>query len=139
VEHTARDFLNGRRDELEIGTHTPAGIVTTGLYGLEKTPGGDLQWASPKITFELPNRPSPARSLQFQIWPMPVSGDWIRMRINGREIFSGSPPQSMLLRSLDEFSGDEALRLEIEINAPTHFQGDPRELGFAVRELSLHR
>jgi hypothetical protein len=139
MEHTARDFLNGRRDNLELGTKTPSGIKTTGLYGLETTPGGDLQWAGPKATFELPNRPSPARTLQFRIWPMPVSGDRIAIRINGKEIFAGSPPQSLLSRSLDEFAGDETLRLEIETNAPTHFPGDPRELGFAIRELSLRR
>ena len=139
TEHTARDFLAGRRDDLELGTKAPSGIVTTGLYGLESTPGGDLQWAGPKATFELPNRPSPARTLQFQTWPMPVSGDRISVRINGREIFAGSPPASLLSQSLAEFSGDEMLRLEIETNAATHFPRDPRELGFAIRELSLHR
>jgi hypothetical protein len=139
TEHTARDFLNGRRDNLELGTKTPSGIIATGLYGLEKTPGGDLQWAGPKATFELPNRPSPAQALQFQLWPMPVTGDRISIRINGRPVFSGPLPQSLLTRSLDEFSGDETLRLEIETNAPTHFPRDPRELGFAIRELSLHR
>jgi hypothetical protein len=70
---------------------------------------------------------------------MPVSGDRISIRINGREIFAGSPPQSLLSRSLAEFSDDEMLRLEIETNATTHFPRDPRELGFAIRELSLHR
>lgn len=139
MEHTARDFLSGRRDSLQLGTETPSGVLTTGLYGVEKTPGGLLQWAGPKATLELPNRPSPARSLQFQIWPMPVSGDRISIRINGKEIFAGSPSQSLLSRSLEEFSGDETLRLDIEINAATHFPGDPRELGFAIRELSLHR
>jgi hypothetical protein len=70
---------------------------------------------------------------------MPVSGDRIGIRVNGKEIFAGSAPQSSLSRSLDEFAGDETLRLEIETNAATHFPGDPRELGFAIRELSLRR
>jgi hypothetical protein len=70
---------------------------------------------------------------------MSVSGDRIGIRVNGKEIFAGSPPQSLLSRSLDEFAGDETLRLEIETNAPTHFPRDPRELGFAIRELSLRR
>jgi hypothetical protein len=139
TEHTVRDFINGRRDRLDIGPRTPAGLIKSGLFDREIRPGGDLQWAGPKVTVELPNTPSPALSLKFALWPMPLSGDHVSLRVNGTEIFSGPPPQSALSRSLEQFSGDRMLRLEIEINAPTHFPGDPRDLGFAIRELSLHR
>lgn len=140
TDHSSREYLEGRRDVLEIGTEAPPGIATRGLFGKESTPGGALQWASPSAHFDVPNKPSaPARTLRLALWPMPISGSEFIVKINGREIYRGSVPAEPLSLTLDGFAGAETLAVELATNAVTRFPGDPRDLGFAIRELSVRR
>ncbi|OSI33367.1 hypothetical protein [Bradyrhizobium canariense] len=140
ADRSSREFMDGQRNELEVGTEAPPGIATHGLFGREITPGGALQWASPSARLEIPNKPvMPARALKLELWPMPISGNEFLVKINGREIYKGVVPAGPLSFPLDQFAGDETLVVELDTNAVTHFPGDPRDLGFAIRELSVRR
>ncbi|GMP05705.1 hypothetical protein [Bradyrhizobium sp. TM239] len=140
TDRSSREFLEGRRDVLEIGVEVPPGIATRGLFGKESTPGGALRWASPAAYFDVPNKPSaPARTLRLALWPMPISGSEFLVKINGREIYRGSVPAGPLSFPLDELAGEETLTVELATNSVTRFPGDPRDLGFAIRELSVRR
>lgn len=140
TDRSSREYLEGRRDVLDIGTEAPPGIATRGLFGKELTPGGALQWASPTAHFDVPNKPSaPARTLRLALWPMPISGSEFVVKINGHEIYRGNVPAEPLSFTLDEFAGAETLAVELATNAVTRFPGDPRDLGFAIRELSVRR
>lgn len=137
---SSREFLGGQRNELEIGTEAPPGIATHGLFGKEMTPGGVLQWASPNARFDIPNRTAaPARTLKLELWPMPILGNEFLVKINGHEAYKGLVPAGSLSFPLDQFASDENLVVELTTNSVTHFPGDPRDLGFAIRELSVRR
>jgi hypothetical protein len=140
TDRSSREFLDGQRNVLEVGTEAPPGIATRGLFGKEITPGGALQWSTPNGRLEIPNKPvMPARNLKLELWPMPISGNEFLVKINGREIYKGVVPAGPLSFPLDQFAGDETLVVELDTNAVTHFPGDPRDLGFAIRELSVRR
>ncbi|KYH02354.1 hypothetical protein SE91_31355 [Bradyrhizobium sp. DOA1] len=140
TDRSSRDYLDGRRDVLEIGTEAPPGIAIRGLFGKEATPGGALQWAAPSAHFDVPNNPSaPARTLRLALWPMPISGSEFLVKLNGHEVYRGSVPAEPLSFPLDAFAGEEKLAVELATNAITRFPGDPRDLGFAIRELSVRR
>lgn len=140
TDRSSREFLDGKRNVLEVGTEAPPGIATRGLFGKEMTPGGALQWASPNARLEIPNKPvTPARTLKLELWPMPISGNEFLIKINGREVYKGVVPAGPLSFPLDQFARDEALLVELDTNAATRFPGDPRDLGFAIRELSVRR
>ncbi|WP_298242221.1 hypothetical protein [uncultured Bradyrhizobium sp.] len=140
TDRSSREYLEGHRDVLEIGTDALPGVTTRGVFGKESTPGGALQWASPTAHFDVPNKPSaPARTLRLVLWAMPISGNEFLIKVNGHEIYRGIVPSEPLSLQLDDFTGADNLAVELTTNAATHFPGDLRDLGFAIRELSVRR
>ena len=140
ADRVVSDFVEGRRDTLEIGVDNPSGIIRQGLPGVESTSQGPLQWAARHVSLELPNRAgAPARRLHFLLWPMPLSSREFSMRVNGSELYRGAVPNAAMSFDLEPFAAAAALKLELEADAVTRYPGDPRELGFAIRELKLCR
>jgi hypothetical protein len=133
-------YIEGRRAAIEFGTKPVPGVASSGVFGRERTPEGDLQWASQNARFEVPNNPgAPAKSLLLQLWPMPLVGARLDITINGDVVYRGPVPANAVTIQLDNYAAATVLAIEIGTDAATRYPGDPRTLGFAIRQLSINR
>lgn len=134
------EYFEGRLAALEIGATLLPGVSRRGVYGVEPYKDGTLQWASPAARFEVPNNPaSPSRSLQLALWPMPLSGDAMKITVNGDTVYQGTIPSDAITVPLDKFAAQDKLTIELQIDAVTRYPNDPREFGVAIKALRLSK
>jgi hypothetical protein len=132
------DYLEGRLADLEIGTKFVPGVSSRGAYDLETYQDGTVRWTSQVAQFEAPNNPAaPSRSLRLELWPMPLSGDALEITVNGDTVYRGGIPSDALTLSLDKYSAQDRLTIELFAAAVTHYPNDPRTLGVAIKQLRL--
>ena len=132
------EYLGGQLGVLEIGTKLAPGVSSDGAYGLESYMGDTLRWTSEVAHFEAPNNPAaPSMILRLELWPMPLSGNALKVTVNGETVYNGAIPADTLAVSLGGFVAQDKLSIEMQTNAITHFPNDPRALGVAVRTLRL--
>lgn len=141
TDRDAIDFVQGTLNRLEIGTKQHPGVTVKGAYGIEILPFGRLQWTSPSASFEIPNsEPKPAKRLALALWPMPLSsGTRLTVEINGVSLFDDAVPTNELNLPLDQFASDKRLVIQLRTNAATRYPGDTRELGVALKVLTLDK
>jgi hypothetical protein len=126
--------------DLEVGTKSAAGVLTSGTYGIETTAGGPLQWTSQVALFKIPNNPAaPARRLRLKLWPMTLAADALRITVNGEAVYDGVIPSAEITLPLEKFSAQVRLAIQLQTNAVTHYPNDPRDLGVAIMELQLSK
>ena len=71
---------------------------------------------------------------------MPLSADArLRLTINGWTAFDGPVPSEPLTVPLGRFASQEWLTIELKTAPSTHYAGDPRDLGVALRLLRLEK
>jgi len=134
------DFLKAPSAELEVGTKNVAGVLTRGLYGIESTARGPLQWASRVARFEVPNNPAaPARTLRLELWPMPLAAEMLKIMVDDAIVFDGAIPLSTVTVPLENFVMEDKLVIELKASAVTHYPRDSRDLGVAIKELQLSK
>jgi hypothetical protein len=75
--------------------------------------------------------------LRLELWPMPLSGNALKVTVNGETVYNGAIPADTLAVSLGGFVAQDKLSIEMQTNAITHFPNDPRALGVAIRTLRL--
>ena len=140
-DRAAFDFLEARTGVLEIGVEQHPGVAAQGVYAIEKTMQGALRWTSGDARFEVANAPgAPATSLLLAFWPMPLStGARLRLTINGWTAFDGPVPNEPLTVPIGRFASQEWLTIELKTAPSTHYAGDPRDLGVALRVLRLEK
>jgi hypothetical protein len=140
-DRDAIDFVQGTLDRLEIGTKQHQGVTVKGVYGIETPPFGHLQWTSRNASFEIANSEfKPAKRLALALWPMPLSsGTRLAVEINGVSLFDDAVPTNELNLPLDQFASDKRLVIQLRTNATTRYPGDPRELGVALKVLTLDK
>jgi hypothetical protein len=132
------EYLEGRLAALEIGATFVPGVSSRGVYGVESYKDGTLQWASQAAHFEVPNNPAaPSRSLRLALWPMPLSGNALKITVNGDTFYQGKIPSDTITVPLDKFAAQDKLTIELQTDAITRYPNDPRELGVAIKELRL--
>jgi hypothetical protein len=134
------EYLEGQLAVLEIGAKFVSGVSSRGVYGVESYNEGTLRWTSQVAHFEAPNNPAaPSRSLRLELWPMPLSGDTLKITVNGDTVYHGAIPPKAVSMSLDGFLAQDKLTIELLASAVTHYPNDPRELGVAIKELRLSK
>jgi hypothetical protein len=133
-----RKYFDATSGQLDVGTNPD--ISPSGTYGIEAAPDGKLQWTSQAAHFEIPNNPAaPARALRFELWPMPLAADRIRITANGNTVYDGAIPTDAIDLPLEKFAGRDPLVIELRTNAITHYPNDPRDLGVAIRTLESRK
>ena len=134
------EYLEGQLAVLEIGAKFVPGVSSRGVYGLESYKDGTLQWTSQVAQFEAPNNPAaPSRSLRLELWPMPLSGNTLKITVNGDTAYHGTIPSNAITMSLDRSIAQDKLTIGLLTTAVTHYPNDPRELGIAIKELRLSK
>ena len=132
------EYLEGQLSVLEIGAKIVPGVSSRGVHGLEPYHGATLQWTSRAARFEVPNNPAaPSRSLRLALWPLPLSGDALRISVNGDTVYRGTIPSDPLTIPLDKFAAQDKLTIELQTDAVTRYPNDPREFGVAIKQLRL--
>ena len=132
------EYLEGQLSVLEIGGKIVPGVSSRGVYGFEPYQDATLQWTSQAARFEVPNNPAtPSRSLRLALWPMPLSGDALRVTVNGDTVYRGTIPSDPLTIALDAFAAQDKLTIELQTDAVTRYPNDPREFGVAIKQLRL--
>jgi hypothetical protein len=134
------EYLEGRLAVLEIGAKFVPGVSSRGVYGPEAYNGGALQWTSQIAYFQVPNNPAmPPESLRLALWPMQLSGNTLKISVNGDTVYRGAIPSDAVTIPLDKFAAQDQFMIELQTDALTRYPNDPRELGVAIRELRLSK
>ena len=135
------EFLAREAGTLEIGVANHPGVSVSGAHLLEEVTGGPLRWTSARTIFRVPNSlERPATALLISCWPLePPAGVSLRATINGRVAFDGPVPHDPIEIPIGGAAGDEWLEIEIRVTPVTHFESDPRDLGVALRQLTLRK
>jgi hypothetical protein len=126
---------------LEIGVEEPPGVVTSGMYSLERDQS-PFRWTSGIAELEVPlNQKTLPTALTLRLLGIcPPNGTNIRVLINGPEFYRGEVrgkeiDQTIQLPDLSNVSNLH-IRLESSCFQP---EGDVRKLGVAVRSIVLSR
>jgi hypothetical protein len=132
------DFARGELPQIEIGVEQHPGIVSTGVYGIETTPNGALQWTAQTATFEIAKLSRPLSHLVLRFWPIGnIEKVRLEVQVNGATLFAGAPPMDPVTLPLAQFAGTEGIVIKLTTDVATHYPNDPRSLGVPLRELRL--
>lgn len=132
-------LLRGVLQYLEIAPGSPLGVKVVGAYDPEPYRDGQLRWTSGEAHFLLPNNPqTPITHIRLLTWPV-FPGRNMKVRISGTTVYDGPVPSDST--PMEWNIPDRSVHtIDIEIRAETfHGEGDPRDLGVALRSLVAAR
>lgn len=125
---------------VEIGLHSVDGVSYFGFYAAEATKEGPLRWVSGDARMEVAIDISrPPKAVSVSLWGIALPGaEEVVIRVDGRERARAKISEKGYLGEfgLSELHRSGLLKIEI-ISQGFSVEGDARELGVAVRSITL--